>query len=230
MILDCKCVKDTLYKKLKVETKNTKLKVVDILIGNDEASLLYIRNKKEMCEKLNIEFITKQFNLDSKEEEIINYINLLNNDKNITAIMLQLPIDKKYNQEIIINTISPNKDVDGLTLYNQNKLYNNEECIIPCTAKAIMNLLDYYKIDINNKNIVVVGKSILVGKPIAHLLSKNSNVIVCDSKTTNLKDITNKSDITILALYTGEEIVHPPEISIFTPSTITLFNVPSDLL
>ena len=123
-----------------------------------------------------------------------------NEDKNITGIIIQLPIPDKYNTNKLINLIDPNKDVDGLTDYNKVKLYNNEEGIIPCTPLGILELLNHYNIDVKGENIVIIGRSLLVSKPLFNLLlNKDATVTMCHSKTINLSSITKNADILISA-------------------------------
>ena len=197
MILDGKKVSDEIISRVKEEVirLEKKPKVVDIVIGDDLSSLAYTKRKQSACNKVGIDFEFVNFNSNTLEEEIISYIENLNNDKNIDAIMIQIPIPDRFNTNRIINSISFNKDVDGLT--NYNRLNNN---IIPCTPKAILKILDYYNIDLKNKKVVLVGRGVLVGNPLFELLKKEEcNLIVCNSKTENLSTITNSADILICA-------------------------------
>lgn len=190
-------------KKISNELKIELKKVVDgldikpllavIQIGDDEASNVYIKNKEKDANELGILFKLYKFKEDVSEQEVIGLINTLNNDNLVTGIILQLPIPAKFNKDLIINQINPNKDVDGLT--------ENNKKFIPCTAKGVMYILDYYHIGISGKHVVLVGRSNLVGKPLINLfLNKDATVTVCHSKTVNLKEITKMADILVVAV------------------------------
>ena len=162
-----------------------------ITIGENEASKVYVNSKKKACEYVGMSFLHISYDEKTSEKEIINKIEELNKDESINGIIIQLPIPKKYNQEKLINTIDPNKDVDGLTFINQGKLFNNSDSIIPCTPKGIMEIFNYYKIDLTSKNVVIVGRSNLVSKPLLiECLKKNATVTMCHSKTIDLPSIT----------------------------------------
>lgn len=178
-----------------------KLKLVVIQVGNDEASNVYIKSKKTACETYGINFEHLKFEEDVKEELVINAIKRLNEDDEVTGILLQLPIPKHLDATKIINTIDYKKDVDGLTNVNAGKLVNNEDCLISCTPLGIIKLLERYNIDIASKNVVIVGRSNLVGKPLINLfLNKDATVSVCHSKTKNLSDYTKNADILVIAV------------------------------
>ena len=191
--------------KIKEEIKNeisllsNKLTLCVVQVGDDEASNIYIKQKEKLANELGINFIHKKYN-DISEELLEKEIIKLNEDKNITGIIIQLPIPDKYNTNKLINLIDPNKDVDGLTDYNKVKLYNNEEGIIPCTPLGILELLNHYNIDVKGENIVIIGRSLLVSKPLFNLLlNKDATVTMCHSKTINLSSITKNADILISA-------------------------------
>lgn len=135
-----------------------------------------------------------------KEEVVIKKIKQLNKDKSINGIILQLPIPDNFNVSKIINTIDPSKDVDGLTNTQAGKLIQNEKCLMPCTPKGIMEILKEYKIELEGKHVVIVGRSILVGKPLMlECINKNATVTMCHSKTKDLKSYTKDADILIVA-------------------------------
>lgn len=191
--------------KIKEEIKNeislllNKLTLCVVQVGDDEASNIYIKQKEKLANELGINFIHKKYN-DISEELLEEEIIKLNENKYITGIIIQLPIPDKYNTNKLINLIDPNKDVDGLTDYNKVKLYNNEEGIIPCTPLGILELLNHYNIDVKGKNIVIIGRSLLVSKPLFNLLlNKDATVTMCHSKTINLSSITKNADILISA-------------------------------
>ncbi len=197
--VDCK-------NKLKIKLKNKitkikdKLSITVISVGNNEASKIYIKNKIKECNSINIECKHLHYEK-TTTNELIKVIKKLNKDKNTTGILVQLPLPKNINEKLVINSIDKLKDIDGLTETNIAKLYNNEPGIIPCTAKGIIDLLDFYNIELVGKNITIIGRSNLVGKPLFHsLLNKNATVTLCHSKTKNLKSITKKSDIIIVAV------------------------------
>ena len=172
-----------------------------ITIGENEASKVYVNSKKKACEYVGMSFLHISYDEKTSEKEIINKIEELNKDESINGIIIQLPIPKKYNQEKLINTIDPNKDVDGLTFINQGKLFNNSDSIIPCTPKGIMEIFNYYKIDLTSKNVVIVGRSNLVSKPLLiECLKNNATVTMCHSKTKNLDFYTKNADILVVAV------------------------------
>ncbi len=202
-LLDGKKLSNDLTLKLKKEISNTKqkLQLVVISIDNDLASKVYINMKRKKCLEVGILFqhITLEENVE--ESKVISIIEKLNKDKNVTSILLQLPIPKHLNKDKIINSIDPIKDVDGLTNLNMIKIINNEPSIIPCTPKGIISLMKYNHIEIAGKNIVIINRSKLIGIPLFHLLlNENATVTMCHSHTNNLKKITKKADIIISAI------------------------------
>lgn len=203
MILDGKICSTSLKEKLKtkLESFDTRPKLIDIQIGENAASDIYIKNKEKAALSIGIDFECIRFDENTDEEVIIKKIQELNNDKNINGILVQMPIPEKYNYKKIINTITPEKDVDGLTYINSGKLLNNEDAMTSCTPSGIIELLKYYNIPIKSKNVVIVGRSILVGKPLGLLfLNENATVTICHSKTENLKEFTKNADILVVAV------------------------------
>ncbi len=202
-IINCKSLSEILKEKCRDEIIkiNDKLKLTVISVGKNPASVIYINKKRKACNELNIDFEEINFEENVSELELINKINELNNDKKVTGILVQLPLPENINKNNVINAIDYKKDVDGLTDYNTGKLYNNENCIIPCTAKGILEIFKYLDINLQGKNIAIINRSKLVGKPLIPLLiNKNATVSVCHSKTNNLKAYTKKSDIIICAV------------------------------
>ncbi len=201
-IIDGKKVSLELKEKLKekIEKLDEKLTLVDISVGFDEATKVYVRQKEKMAKSLGYEFINLHFdNID--ENNLIEEIDKLNKNKEITGIIIQLPLPSYLNKDKIINTIDPKKDVDGLTNINMLKLIKGDDCLKPCTPKGIITLLDYYNIDVVNKNVVIVGRSNLVGLPLFHLLlKKNATITLCHSKTSNLSYYTKRADILIVSV------------------------------
>ncbi len=172
-----------------------------ITIGNDEASKIYVNNKKKACEYVGMSFLHFNFSENEDETKIIKKIKQLNKDKNVNGIILQLPIPSKFNKNIIINTIDPLKDVDGLTNISQGKLINKEDSLVPCTPKGIMEIFKYYNIELEGKHVVIVGRSNLVSKPLLiECLNNNATVTICHSKTKNLSSYTKDADILVVAV------------------------------
>lgn len=171
-----------------------------ITIGDDAASEVYVKNKRKACEYVGMSFLHLDYASCVKEEVVIKKIKQLNKDKSINGIILQLPIPDNFNVSKIINTIDPSKDVDGLTNTQAGKLIQNEKCLMPCTPKGIMEILKEYKIELEGKHVVIVGRSILVGKPLMlECINKNATVTLCHSKTRDLKSYTKDADILIVA-------------------------------
>lgn len=183
---------------LKKEGKQPKLAV--ILASDDKASEIYVGKKRNMCAEIGIEEVEFIYEVDVTQQEIIEKIHELNEDDSVDGILVQLPLYSHLNSNDIINNIKPCKDVDGLTSINAGKLSMGLDSMLPCTPKGIMMVLERLNVDIASKNVVVVGRSNLVGKPIASLMLKeNATVTVCHSKTNNLKDYTTKADILVVA-------------------------------
>lgn len=172
-----------------------------VTIGDDAASEVYVKNKKKACEYVGMSFLHLDYASCVKEEVVIKKIKQLNKDKSINGIIVQLPIPDNFNVSKIINTIDPTKDVDGLTNTQAGKLIQNEKCLIPCTPKGIMEIFKEYKIDLEGKHVVIVGRSNLVGKPLMlECLNKNATVTMCHSKTKDLKKYTKDADILVVAV------------------------------
>ena len=187
--------------KFKLDNLGNQLGLAVLQVGEDEASKVYIRQKENAANSLGYTYIHKHFPVDVTQEEVINEIELLNNNDCIDGIIVQMPLPKHLNESDIQNTIDPLKDVDGLTYVNAGKLVQNVPGLIPCTPKGIIDILDNYKIGIEGANVVVIGRSILVGKPIATLLTnRNATVVLTHSKTKDLASITRNADIIIAAV------------------------------
>lgn len=173
-----------------------------IQIGNRLDSNSYIQAKKNFAGKIGIKIKHIQFDEMISEDEVLSYIEKENQDKQINGIILQLPLPKHINTNLVLNFIDPKKDIDGLTNVNQEKLYINDSSgILPATARGIIELLNYYEIEIKDRKVVVIGRSNLVGKPIAQLCkNRGAEVIVCHSQTIDLSIETKKADILIVAI------------------------------
>ena len=176
-------------------------KLAVIMVGDNASSKIYVRNKSKACEEIGIayeEFLLKE---DATMEQLLKVIDNLNNREDVNGILLQSPIPKHLDINKAIQRILPNKDVDGFHPVNIGKLTLNQDCFISCTPYGIMKMLNEYKIDIEGKNAVIVGRSNIVGKPMLHcLLNKNATVTICHSKTKNIKEITKNADILICAI------------------------------
>lgn len=209
IILDGKKLRDKIFENLKQRLNNMSEKptLAVILVGENPASQIYVRNKKKTAENLGINSIVINYPSDISENILLDKIQELNNDNSITAILVQLPLPEHINKFRIIDAISPEKDVDGLTPYNSGKLFAGEEpYVYPCTPKGILLLLDEYNIELEGKHVVVIGRSNLVGKPVAQmLLNRNATVTMCHSHTKNLSDITKTADIVVSAV--GKNII-----------------------
>lgn len=191
-------IKDDLRKEISMYVQTPILAV--ITIGDDEASKVYVNNKRKSCEQVGISFMHFDYLSEVKESVVINKIKELNKDVSVNGIIVQLPIPDNFNVDKIINTIDVSKDVDGLTNESKIRRMNNKSSLIPCTTKGILELLDYYKINIESKRVVVVGRSELVGTPTyQECLKRNATVTICHSKTIDLGSITKEADILIVA-------------------------------
>lgn len=202
IILDGKKLADEMLNDF--QSRETKKKdLVIISIGDDPASAVYVRNKIRACNKCGI--IALHINLpDSVSEgKVLDLIDEFNADPFTGGIILQLPIPKHLNAQYLINRISPEKDVDGLSLANMGNLYTGMSGHRPCTAAGVIKLIEYYNIETKGKHVVIVGRSDLVGRPLFVWLSnktRNATVTLCNSYTTNLKDICKQADILISAV------------------------------
>lgn len=190
--------------KLEVEElnkKGIKPKLAVIMVGDDKASGVYVRNKSKACNEIGIEF--EEFLMDSsiKQEELINLINTLNEREDINGILLQSPIPSHLNIREAFNNINYKKDVDGFNPINVGKLSIGEDSFISCTPYGVIKMLEEYNIPIEGKRAVIIGRSNIVGKPLIQcLLNKNATVTVCHSRTKNIEEITKEADILIAAL------------------------------
>ncbi len=188
--------------KNKVDKLKIKPKLVVILVGHDNASQIYVRNKQKRCLEVGIESEVLHLGENISENLLLDKIKKLNEDKNINAILVQMPLPKHINSNLIIETISPLKDVDGFHPYNVGKLaLNMTPYAVACTPSGILKLLNAYNIEIKGKNTVILGRSNIVGRPLSLLLlNNNATLTICHSKTENIKEITNTADILISAI------------------------------
>lgn len=185
--------------KLKKEGKILKFAV--IMVGDNSASKIYIKNKSKACEEVGID--CEEYILDSniQMKDLLDLINKLNEREDIHGILLQSPIPSHLDIDEAFRTIAPSKDVDGFNPVNVGKLCLGQDCFIACTPSGVMKLLEEYNIEIEGKNAVVIGRSNIVGKPMLQcLLNKNATVTICHSKTKNLLEITKNADIIVAAI------------------------------
>ena len=172
-----------------------------VIVGDNPASKVYVNNKKKACKLVGIQSLEYGLPENTSEDELLSLIDRLNNYNYVDGILIQLPLPRHINTDMVIERINPEKDVDGFTAINTGKLWLGQYDIAPCTAIGVIELLDYYNIDIAGKHCVIVGRSNIVGKPVAALmLERNATVTVCHSKTQNLYDITRTADILITAV------------------------------
>lgn len=203
-LLDGKVVAKQVKDNLKnfINENNITSNLAVICVGNDQASATYIRNKEKACEYVGIKSCTYYFNEDTGEDILLDFISILNYDPNINGILVQLPLPKHLDEKKILSCINPAKDVDGFHAINVGKFnLGDEDAFMPCTPLGICQILEYYNIDVSGKECVVVGRSDIVGKPMANaLLQMDGTVTICHSKTKNLKEVCKRADLLICAI------------------------------
>lgn len=201
-IIDGVLSSQELRKKIKEEIENTEITptLAVIQVGDNKASSIYVRNKKRACEEVGINFVGINFPDTISQDTVIEEIKRLNNDISINGILVQLPLPTSFDEGVIINEIDPVKDVDGLTYTNVGNLVLENECLTSCTPMGVMELLNMYNVELEGKDVCIVGRSNLVGKPLIQLLlQKNATVSICHSKSKNMKDYTKHADVLIVA-------------------------------
>lgn len=177
------------------------IRLVIILVGNNKASLTYVNNKIKYCEKVSIKVNLHKLDENIKEEDLISLIDKLNNDPLVNGIILQSPTPNHIDFKKCAGLINPLKDIDGFTKENVYNLYQSNNTLAPCTAKGIIKLIKHHNINIKSKHVVIVGRSEIVGKPLAlMMLNEDATVTICHSKTENLGDITKTADILVSAV------------------------------
>ena len=205
-IIDGKKLAKKIRSKLKIESANLKEngiipKLAVIMVGNNQASKVYVKNKSKACSEIGIEYEEYILEENTKQEDLINLIKKLNNDKTVNGILLQSPIPNHLKMNDAIKEISYKKDVDGFTPTSVGKLVMGEDTFISCTPYGIIKMLEEYNINLLGKNVVILGRSNIVGKPLIQCcLNKNATVTICHSKTVNLSEYTKKADILISAI------------------------------
>ena len=201
-LLDGKKVRDEVLEDLKkkIAENNLAIKLAIILVGNNEASKIYIRNKEKACKNVGIEVEKHLLDEKTREEDLIDLINKLNEDASVTGIILQSPVPSHIDFDKCSGLIKASKDVDGFTEENIYNLYLGNDTIMPCTVKGIIRLLEYYDIPLEGANVVIVGRGNIVGHPLSlALINKNATVTVAHSKTKDLSNVTKNADILISA-------------------------------
>ena len=206
MIINGKEISEKIKEEIAAEVKALKDKGIScglavILVGDDPASAVYVRNKKLACEKVGIYSEVYTLPANSAEADVLDLISTLNKREDINGILCQLPLPKHIDEQKIINAIDKDKDVDAFNPYNVGKIMLGDPVFLPCTPAGVMELLKYSDVEIAGKNCVVLGRSNIVGKPMAMLLMKaDATVTVCHSKTKNIKEITAGADILVAAV------------------------------
>lgn len=216
-ILDGKKLSQKILDELAVEIEASEKKpsLVVMLVGEDPASQLYVGMKEKTALKIGMKSTVLRYPHDTDEKTILDKIEEINNDKDIDALLVQLPLPRHICEQKIIQAILPEKDVDGITPFNIGRIsIGVEPYAYPCTPKGILKILDEYKIDIDGKNVVVVGRSNILGKPVAQmLLNRNATVTICHSHTKNLSEITKTADILVAAVgkpkFIKKEMIKP---------------------
>lgn len=175
--------------------------LVVIQVGSDPASQVYVKQKANMADIANIDFEHIKLDENIKQETLLDIIYSLNRNSLVNGILVQMPLPVNLDAKVIQNSIDPLKDVDGLTDINMGRLSHNVDSLVPCTPMGIIDMLKFYNIDINGKCVTIVGRSDLVGKPLASLMTNNNaTTILCHSKTNNLSDFTRMADILVSAI------------------------------
>ncbi len=175
--------------------------IASILVGEDGGSIYYLNSQEKVATSLGLLFKKIILKESTTEEELLNLIDELNNNDDVHGIMLQVPLPKHIDEKTIVNRISPKKDIDCLNSISVGKLYLGEDGFIPCTPHSVITLLKSLNIDLCGKNAVVLGRSNIVGKPVAQLLLReNCTVTICHSRTKNLQEVCSKADILVVAI------------------------------
>lgn len=206
VIMDGKALSEKLKNNLKNEVEELKNKgknpcLAVIIVGDNPASKIYVNNKKKSCEALGIKSLEYALPADTTEEKLLTLISSLNEDESVDGILCQLPLPSHICEKNVINSISPEKDVDAFHPENVGHIMIGDYTFLPCTPAGVMEILKEYDIDVSGKNCVVVGRSNIVGKPMTMLLLKeNATVTVCHSRTQNLCEFTKKADVLVSAV------------------------------
>lgn len=217
-LINGKTVSAEIRNRLMQETAELKNKtgrmpgLATVLVGEDPASAVYVRNKNKICAEVGFQSFGQNLPAETTEAKLLDLIKELNENDEVNGILVQLPLPDHIDEEKVLLSIDPEKDVDGFHPINVGKLAIGNALLTPCTPTGIIALLDYYGIEIAGKHAVVLGRSNIVGKPVANLLlQRHATVTICHSKTTNLKEVTLQADILIAAVgrphFVGSEMV-----------------------
>ncbi|MBQ8860833.1 MAG: bifunctional methylenetetrahydrofolate dehydrogenase/methenyltetrahydrofolate cyclohydrolase FolD [Ruminococcus sp.] len=216
-IIDGKLVSQSVKDSVKAEVEVLKEKGVEvtlavIIVGDDPASRVYVNNKKKACEYVGFRSLEYALPAQTSQEELMALVDELNAREDVNGILCQLPLPKHLDEKAVIEAISPKKDVDAFHAVNVGQIMIGDYDFLPCTPAGVMEMLSYYDIDVTGKNCVVIGRSNIVGKPMAMLLlHKNGTVTITHSRTVDLKNVTNKADILVAAIgkakFVGEDMV-----------------------
>lgn len=202
-IIDGKAVSLAVKERVRdeIKEKNLKIGLAVVIVGNNQASRVYVNNKKKACEFCGITSYEYALPEETREEELLELVDTLNGDANINGILVQLPLPKQIDEKKIIEHISPNKDVDAFHAVNVGKIMIGDYAFLPCTPAGVMELIHSTGTEISGKECVVIGRSNIVGKPMAMLLlHENATVTVCHSKTKNLPEVCRRADILVSAV------------------------------
>ncbi len=203
LILDGLVVSEKILNYLK--DAGHKLTLAVILVGDDYGSSKYVEAISKRAKTIGVKVEVNKYPAEISEDDLIKEVIKLNHDNNVQGILMQLPLPKQIDYSKIIETIDPRKDVEGLHPYNLGRLLSNKTAVVPCTVKSVMRILDYYKIEVEKKQVAIIGRSISVGRPLAALLTnRDATVTLCHSKTTNLKEITKNVAIIVVAIGQAE--------------------------
>ncbi len=202
-IIDGKAVSLAVKERVRdeIKEKNLKIGLAVVIVGNNQASRVYVNNKKKACEFCGITSYEYALPEETREEELLELVDTLNGDANINGILVQLPLPKQIDEKKIIGHISPDKDVDAFHAVNVGKIMIGDYAFLPCTPAGVMELIHSTGTEISGKECVVIGRSNIVGKPMAMLLlHENATVTVCHSKTKNLPEVCRRADILVSAV------------------------------
>ena len=195
-------VRESIKKEVEVlEKDGKKTGLAVIIVGNNPASRVYVNNKKKGCAEVGMESFEYALPEETTTDELLELVEKLNNDTAVDGILCQLPLPKQIDEKKVLNAIAPNKDVDAFHPVNTGHIMIGDHSFLPCTPAGIMEMLKYYNISVEGKECVVIGRSNIVGKPMAMLLlGQNGTVTICHSKTKNLKEVTRRADILVAAV------------------------------
>lgn len=205
-IIDGKMISQSLKDKVKAEVETLKGEgiypcLAVIIVGDDPASRVYVNNKKKACEYTGIKSLEYALPASTTQQELLKLIEKLNNDDEVNGILCQLPLPETIDEKNVINSINPEKDVDAFHPFNVGHIMIGDQTFLPCTPAGVIEMLDSCNIELTGKNCVVIGRSNIVGKPMAMLLlQRNATVTICHSKTENIADITRRADLIVTAV------------------------------